>query len=120
LIWSADDPAKVPVTAMTAMQNPANELLVSVVSAWEIAIKVGNGKLPLSLPYRTWIDKAIADLGLKMLSITLDHAERQVGLPFHHRDPFDRLLAAQALVESLMLVGRDAIFEAYGVTRIWD
>ena len=66
------------------------------------------GKLPLSLPYRPWMDKAVADLGLAVLPITLDHAERQVGLPFHHRDPFDRLIAAQALVEGIPLVSGDA------------
>lgn len=119
LIWSGDDPAKVPATAMAAMQDPANELLVSVVSVWEMAIKFTKGNLPLSMPYRRWMDKAIADLELSIIPITLDHAERLVGLPFHHRDPFDRLLAAQALVETIPLVSGDAIFDAYGVPRIW-
>ena len=59
LIWSADAPAKLPATAMSMMQDPTNERLLSVGSIWEIAIKVGKGKLPLSLPYRAWMDKAI-------------------------------------------------------------
>jgi len=61
----------------------------------------------------------MADLGLIILPITLDHADRQSGLPFHHRDPFDRLLAAQALVEGIPVVSADAIFDQYGANRIW-
>jgi PIN domain nuclease of toxin-antitoxin system len=62
---------------------------------------------------------AIADLSLAVLPITVEFAEAQARLPFHHRDPFDRLLAAQALVESMYLVSRDVIFDAYGVGRVW-
>jgi PIN domain nuclease of toxin-antitoxin system len=120
LIWAVDDPAKITTTAMAALQNPGSELLVSAASVWEIAIKVGNGKLPLSLSYRAWMDKALADLSLSVLAVTLDHTERLVGLPFHHRDPFDRLVAVQALVEVIPLVSADPIFDAYGVNRIWN
>ena len=119
LIWAADDPTKIPAAAMTAMSDPANELLVSIATVWEIAIKVAKGNLPLSLPYRRWIDQALADLKLNLLPITLDHTERQTALPYHHRDPFDRLLAAQALTDGLPLISVDAIFDAYGLQRIW-
>lgn len=120
LIWAVDDPSKVTLTVMVLLQNAANELLLSTATIWEIAIKVAKGNLPLSLPYRPWMDKAIADLDLTILPITLDHAERQIGLPFHHRDPFDRLLAAQALIEGVPLASADPIFDAYGVNRIWN
>ena len=120
LIWAVDDPSKVTLTVMVLLQNAANELLLSTATIWEIAIKVAKGNLPLSLPYRPWMDKAIADLDLPILPITLDHAERQIGLPFHHRDPFDRLLAAQALIEGVPLASADPIFDAYGVNRIWN
>lgn len=63
LIWAADEPTQVAAEAMTAMSDPANDLLVSAASIWEIAIKYSRGRLPLSLPYRQWMDKAIADLG---------------------------------------------------------
>ena len=119
LIWAGDDPARISVPAMDVMRNPANELFISVVTIWEIAIKVTVGKLPLSLPYRQWLDKAFVDQRLSLLAITLDHTERQVSLPFHHRDPFDRLIAAQAIVEEMPLVSADTIFDAYGVNRIW-
>jgi PIN domain nuclease of toxin-antitoxin system len=119
LLWSSDDPAKVPAPAMSVLQNPANELLISAATIWEVAIKVALGRLPLSLPYRQWMDKAIADQGLIILAVTLDHTERLISLPFHHRDPFDRLLISQALSEGTPLVSGDAVFDAYGVKRIW-
>jgi PIN domain nuclease of toxin-antitoxin system len=77
------------------------------------------GRLPLSLPYRQWMEKAIADLGLELLPITLDHAERQALLPWHHRDPFDRMIVAQAQVEIVSVVSNDAILDRYGINRLW-
>lgn len=66
------------------------------------------------------MDQAIADLDLVVLPITLDHADRQAHLPWHHRDPFDRLLAAQALVEGIPLISIDPIFDRYEVNRFWE
>jgi len=119
LIWGLDDPAKLSPTAAAALQDPDNTLHLSVATVWEIAIKVGKRRLPLSLPFRLWIDNAIAYFDLRIIQIDLDHAERQVALSFHHRDPFDRLIAVQALVEGIPLVSADPIFDANGVNRIW-
>ena len=94
-----------------------NEYLVAENRILKNQIK---GRLLLSKPFRVWMDTAIADLGLTLLPITLEHAERQSVLPGHHRDPFDRLLISQALVEGIPIVGGDAIFDAYGVNRIWN
>lgn len=119
LIWAVDDPAKLGAQAQGLIQDPSHDRLMSAATLWEIAIKFGLGKLPLSLPYRQWMDRAIDDLGLVILPITLDHAERQAGLPWHHRDPFDRLLVAQAQVEGMPLVSADPALDAYGITRLW-
>lgn len=119
LIWIQEDPVKLSVPATTAVEDPANTLLLSTATIWELAIKVATGKLILSFPYRIWIDCAFADLNLIELLISVDHAERLTRLPFHHRDPFDRMLASQALVENIAIVSNDAIFDAYGVRRIW-
>jgi len=119
LIRSVDDPARITSAAMTAMSDPANDLLLSAATPLEMAIKVSRGKLPLSLPYRDWMDGAISALGLAVLPITLDHAERQAVLPWHHRDPFNRLLVAQAQVEGVQLVSADPALDAYGITRLW-
>lgn len=120
LIWAQDDPSKLGAAAVTALTDPANELLLSAATFWEMGVKVAVGKLQLNPGFRLWIDRAVTDLGLTILPITLDHAERQVRLPLHHRDPFDRLLAAQSLVEAVHFVSGDLAFDAYGVARIWD
>jgi len=119
LFRSADDPSKVSAAAMAAMADPANDRLLSAATVWELAIKVGQGKIRLSMPYRVWMDTAIADLKLTILPITVGYAERQSTLPPHHKDPFDRLMIAQALVERILIVSVDVAFDPYGVTRIW-
>jgi len=120
VVWAVDAPSRLSPEAVTALEEPANELFVSAATVWEIAIKVGLNKLSLSMPYRQWMNRAIADLGLTLLPITVEHADIQAGLPRHHADPFDRLLAAQAQVEDAPLVSADAIFDLYGVRRIWQ
>ena len=119
LIWAVDDPGRLPPAAVVTLQNPANQLMVSAATVWEVAIKTAIGKLSLSAPYRQWMTKALTDLGAAIVPVDVEYADRQAGLPFHHRDPFDRLLVAQALVESVPLVSGDAQFDLYGVMRIW-
>ncbi|HTU19138.1 MAG TPA: type II toxin-antitoxin system VapC family toxin [Gemmataceae bacterium] len=119
LFWSVDDPAKVSAVAMAAIQPLTNDVLLSAASIWELAIKVGLGKMSLSLPYRQWMEKAITDLKLMVLPVTVEYADRQSLLPPHHKDPFDRLMIAQALVERIPIASADAVFDPYGVTRIW-
>jgi PIN domain nuclease of toxin-antitoxin system len=77
-------------------------------------------RLSLSLPYREWMTKAIADLDLSVLPVTVEYADVLVGLTPHHRDPFDRLLVAQAILEGVPVVSVDEVLEKYGVSRIWD
>jgi PIN domain nuclease of toxin-antitoxin system len=118
LIWAIDDPSQLTPVAATAMQN-AKHRFVSIASVWEIAIKVSVGKLQLSLPYRRWIEKAIHDVGASLLPVTLDYCEVQSTLPRRHGDPFDRMIAGQCLCDRLPVVSSDAVFDQYGVTRIW-
>ena len=119
VLWAVDDASCLSTAAAAALQDPANQLLIGAGTIWELAIKVSLGKLTLSLPFRQWMDKAIGDLRLLILPITVEHADRQASLPFHHRDPFDRLLVAQALVESIGIVSSDSQLDAYGATRVW-
>jgi len=119
LIWAVDDPAKLGSEATTALQASSNDLLLSAGTIWEISIKVGLGKLTLSLPFQQWMEQAIHDLGAAVLPITVEYAAAQSGLPAHHGDPFDRLLAAQAQVENVPLVSTDAVFDQYGINRVW-
>jgi PIN domain nuclease of toxin-antitoxin system len=119
LFWSIDDPSKVSARALAALQDPANSRLLSAATVWEIAIKVGQGKLKLSMPYRQWLETAIADLVLEILPITVEYGEQYCVLPAHHKDPFDRLMIAQSLADAIPIVGADTAFDAYGVDRIW-
>jgi len=120
LIWAQDEPSKLGRAVVPTLQNPNCEVILSMATNWEIGIKIAIGKLKLSLPYRAWIAKAVSDLKLTVLPIRLDDIERQITLPFHHRDPFDRMIAAQALVEGIPVVSSDAIFDSYGVQRLWN
>ena len=120
LIWALDDPRRLGPRAIAILEAPANEMVISAGTIWELSIKVGLGKLSLSLPFRTWMERALVDLDLTVAPITVEVAQRQMTLPFHHRDPFDRLLAAQGLVEAIGIVSADSVFDRYGVDRIWD
>ncbi len=120
LLWSQDDTNRLSAMATATLSDPVHDRLVSIATIWEIGIKVAIGKLPLSKPFRAWIDTAIADLAASVLPITLDHLERQSQLEFHHRDPFDRLLIAQALVEDIPIISSDTQFDVYGVMRLWN
>src|SRR5262245_10526803 len=118
-IWAVDDPSKLGPAAAAALANPANEPLLSAGTIWEIAIKTSLGKLTLSLPFKQWMNNAVTDLGATILPITIDYADAQVRLPHHHGDPFDRMLAAQALTEVIPIVSADTVLDSYGVTRLW-
>lgn len=119
LIWSVDKPAKLGPNAIQALGNPSNELLLSAGTLWEISIKVGLGKLVLSVPFKRWIEQAVSDLGALLVPIAIEHAEAQMHLPHHHGDPFDRLLVAQSQVEGFEIVSSDSIFDRYGAKRLW-
>jgi PIN domain nuclease of toxin-antitoxin system len=119
LFWSVQEPAKLSSGALAAIQDPGNDRLLSAATLWELAIKVGQGKIAMSLPYRSWMNTAISDLKLIILPVTVEYADRQSTLPAHHKDPFDRMMIAQALVDVIPIVSVDAAFDPYGVTRIW-
>ena len=105
--------------AKAIIEDPVNRKLVSLASCWEIAIKAGLGKLNLGEPSERYIPNAIARTGFELLPISLAHATAVEMLPLHHRDPFDRLLIAQAILDDMPIVSVDLVFDAYGVTRIW-
>ena len=119
LIWYVDQDHLLTPAAHVGITDPNNDLLLSAATIWEIAIKVGLKKLSLSMPYKQWITKAMADLGMTLLPITVEYADVQAGLPTHHRDPFDRMLVAQSQVENIHLVSADPGFDPYGIDRLW-
>jgi PIN domain nuclease of toxin-antitoxin system len=114
----ADDPRLGPA-ARARFLDPGHDFRLSVASAWEIAIKHSLGKLTLPDRPARWLREQLGENRVGLLPVELDHATRVAELPFHHRDPFDRLLAAQALSEKLPVLSGDRVFDAYGVERIW-
>lgn len=92
---------------------------MSAASLWEIAIKVSLGKLGMSIAFEEAFPAQLDANEIRILPILPAHLQHVVSLPFHHRDPFDRLLAAQAIAEGLPFVSRDALFDAYGLRRLW-
>ena len=119
MLWFVWDDPHLSITARQQIENRENRKLVSVASCWEIAVKVGIGKLDLGESSRTFLPREIVHNNFELLSIRLDHATEVETMPSHHRDPFDRLLIAQAIVDQLTIVGADAVFDQYGVARIW-
>jgi PIN domain nuclease of toxin-antitoxin system len=119
LLWFALGDKQLTGTARTAIENPVNEKWVSPASYWEIAVKIGIGKYQLKEDYDAFMQRAIFGNGFEILHIQPHHTSILTALPFHHRDPFDRLLIAQALVEKMPIVSGDRLFDAYGVQRVW-
>ncbi len=113
-----DDPQLSPV-AKSLIEDPANDVAVSPASYWEVAIKVQLGKYALPIPFRQFMDTHIAANAFEVVPVEVRHVEPLTTLPLHHKDPFDRLIIAQALVEGIPVVSADAAFDAYPVTRLW-
>jgi PIN domain nuclease of toxin-antitoxin system len=119
LAWFLLDLPRLPQTAKAAIADPDNMVVVSVVSALEIAIKVRVGKWPEAEPILRNFDGVLSAEQFQPLPVSMDHALKAGSMPGSHRDPFDRLLIAQALVEDLILVTNEALFDGFGVQRLW-
>jgi len=119
LIWWLLDAELLSPIARAAVGDADNEIFVSSASAWEISIKYGQGKLPQAAALMADLSQAIADEGFVALPVTIKNGEIAGTLPLHHRDPFDRMLIAQALAESLTLISNERLFDRYGGTRLW-
>lgn len=117
-LWFISDSPRLSRHGKVALEDD-NELLLSVASLWEIAIKVSLGKLVIALPYDAFIMQQLTLNTIQLLPIQVAHLAMVSTLAFHHRDPFDRLLIAQSLVEHLPIVSSDSSFDAYHVQRLW-
>jgi PIN domain nuclease of toxin-antitoxin system len=117
-IWWDSDPGRLSAKALAAFRDPANALFLSAVSIWEMAIKADLGKLTLRLPLADIVAQQRAN-GIHLLTILPDHVLGVVGLPAAHKDPFDRLLVAQAVAEGMELVTADPVFAHYPVRVFW-
>jgi PIN domain nuclease of toxin-antitoxin system len=118
LLWWLAGDRRLSATARRAIENDDNSVFVSAASAWEIATKHRLGKLDASAVIGR-LGAVLASQGFEALDMSVDHAERAGALPGEHRDPFDRMLAAQSQAGNLTLVSNDEAFDGYGVRRLW-
>jgi PIN domain nuclease of toxin-antitoxin system len=119
LLWWASNDPKLSRRAADLLTDPANELLLSAVVVWEIAIKAALGRLSLGGTPEQLVNRATQNLGLIPLPIMMEHALAVFHLPAHHQDPFDRLLISQAQIDGAALISHDAKMLAYGVPIEW-
>lgn len=118
-LWFISNDPSLSSSAKASLEDENNDVFLSLASVWEMAIKVSLGKLSLPTPFEEFITEQLRINAIDRLPITVVHASAVVGLPFHHRDPFDRLLVVQAQTEGLTLVSRDTALDAYGIGRLW-
>ena len=118
-LWFIGGSANLSNTARKHIENLLNERFLSVASLWEMAIKVSTGKLKLDLPFPELVQQQVEGNVIQVLGIQSEHLNVLASLPFHHRDPFDRLIIAQGLAEDIAVVGKDSAFEDYAVKLLW-
>jgi len=118
-LWMAFDPERLGSAARERIESVASVLLLSLGSVWEMAIKASLGKLELPARLGPFLEEPLRATRTTLLDIRLEHVLRVRRMPFHHRDPFDRLLVAQAASEKIPVLTADPAFDAYPVDRIW-
>ncbi|MDF0554798.1 type II toxin-antitoxin system VapC family toxin [Kamptonema sp. UHCC 0994] len=118
-IWFIINSPQLNLTVKQLIEDEKNEKLVSIASIWEIAIKQNTGKLSFGLPFQEFVEQQLSVNSISLQNINLDHINVIESLPLHHRDPFDRLIIAQGMVEHLPILSADSIFDAYPIQRFW-
>jgi PIN domain nuclease of toxin-antitoxin system len=118
-LWWLDGDRRLPLRARRRIHDEANVILVSAASAWEITTKARLGKLPGATAVAADVAGAMASQGFTALEISVLHAQRAGNLPGEHRDPFDRMLVAQAQLEDLPVISNDVVFDAFSVNSLW-
>lgn len=118
-IWWLGEPEKLSPKALALLVDAGNDLLLSVASIWEMQIKIQLGKLKLTVSLSELVESHRQTNGMQVLPVELEHVLALDALPAHHKDPFDRLLVAQANVEGACLVSRDPVFSSYPVKLVW-
>jgi PIN domain nuclease of toxin-antitoxin system len=119
LLWFLAGDPRLSTAARFAIEDAGNTRLFSIAGAWEIAIKASLGKLTLTAPFDELIPGQLQDNGIELLPIRPGHLAALMSLPFHHRDPFDRILVTQAAVENATVVSADAALDQYEISRLW-
>lgn len=118
-LWFVGGDKSLSRSAREAIEDPGNSCFLSMASAWELSVKSSLGKITFSEPFESFLPEQLKLNGFDLFNIGWRHIAQVHSLPYHHRDPFDRLIISQALVEAIPIVGRDPEFDAYGVSMVW-
>ena len=119
IIWFNLEDPRLSDSAFGHITNEENQIYVSPASYWEMAIKISKGTLKIAVPYDEFWTAGTENVGIQVHHIQVHHTSRLIDMPYHHKDPFDRLLVAQSLADGLPIISCDSILDAYGVDRIW-
>lgn len=118
-LWFVLGDSRCSSNARNLIEDEGNEKWLSPATHWELAIKISLGKYALPIPFEEFIRRAVTDNGLLFLPIQPHHTALLTSMPFHHRDPFDRLMIAQAMAEAMDVISADKVWDAYPITRLW-
>jgi len=118
-LWFIGGNINLSNTARNAIENINNQRFISIATLWEISIKVSIGKLKIGLAFTELVEQEVYGNAIEILEISSEHLDELVKLPFHHKDPFDRLIIAQSLVEDAILISKDAVFQSYPIKLLW-
>lgn len=118
-LWFIGGSLNLSSTARNSIENQSNQRFISIASLWEISIKVSMGKLKLGMSFTDLVKREVNGNAIKLMGISPEHLDALAKLPFHHKDPFDRLIIAQSLVESMPIITKDTEFLKYPVQVIW-
>jgi len=119
LLWFITDDPRLSRNGVKLIDDPLNNKFVSIVSLWEISIKISTGKISLIEPFEDLFPHQLEVNGFELMPVKIEHTSIITALPFHHRDPFDRLLIAQSMRENMPIVSADKVFDVYDITRLW-
>jgi PIN domain nuclease of toxin-antitoxin system len=118
-LWFVLNDPQLRPTAQILIRDPQNDIYLSPASYWEIAIKISIGKYQLPTSYDTWMRDQITINTFEILPVLIEHTAILTNLPFHHKDPFDRLIIAQSICENIPVISADRTFDNYPITRLW-
>jgi PIN domain nuclease of toxin-antitoxin system len=119
IIWFNLEDSRLSEAARAVILDTNNSVLISPASYWEIAIKISRGKFKIEIPFEELWKIGTEGNGLAIHHIQIHHASQLIELPFHHSDPFDRLLISQSLADNIPIVSSDSVLDSYGINRIW-
>lgn len=118
-LWFIEGNPNLSNTARSLIEDESNQRFLSIASLWEMSIKVSMSKLILQMSFADLVEQQVCKNAIELLEIRAEHLDQLAKMPFHHKDPFDRLIVAQSIVESMAVLSKDSTFGSYSITLLW-